>query len=246
MSKAPDFIFYTDGGAELGKSAAAAAIIENTKTAQREHLVCYLGPGTNNEAEIFAGLIAFARLRGMTAGKASIRWVCDSQYVLQSATQYIHNWQKNGWKTSTKQAVKNQGLWRAYLQLASGYSIISEHVRGHTGHPENEACDFATNWVRANASYLDGKKSFEEDIDGTPWLVFDARDWMGELRDDEPTQAVIAQLLEIPSASEVNGDERTHAAIQNKLLEVKSLAKQLGEVTPELKKLLKEIDSFVS
>src|SRR5690606_29088773 len=131
-----------------------------------------------------------AKLKAKGESSSKIHWVCDSQYVLQSATQYIFNWQKNGWKTSTKEPVKNQGLWRAYLHLVKGFKVTPEHVRGHTGHPENEACDLATNWLRVNADLLDERgESFEEEIDGATWLVFDAREWIADFRAGEPSTA---------------------------------------------------------
>ncbi len=65
--------------------------------------------------------------------------VSDSQYVIKGITQWIHNWQKNGWRTSQKKSVENQDLWKELWTLSQSFSQISwQWVAGHAGHPENE------------------------------------------------------------------------------------------------------------
>ena len=43
---------------------------------------------------------------------AGVVMYTDSQYVKQGITAWIHNWKRNGWRTSTKKPVKNAELWR--------------------------------------------------------------------------------------------------------------------------------------
>ena len=36
---------------------------------------------------------------------------------------------------------KNEDLWREYIRVANGHKITAIWVKGHAGHPQNEACD---------------------------------------------------------------------------------------------------------
>jgi ribonuclease HI len=54
---------------------------------------------------------------------------------------WIRNWKKNGWKTASKEPVKNRELWERMLEAAGGHELTFHWVKGHAGHPENERCD---------------------------------------------------------------------------------------------------------
>jgi ribonuclease HI len=69
----------------------------------------------------------------------------DSQYVKNGITQWIHNWKRNGWKTSAKKPVKNADLWQRLDEAAGRHDIEWQWVRGHTGHAENERADALAN-----------------------------------------------------------------------------------------------------
>ncbi len=214
-----DITLYSDGGGQKGSAAAGACILQDSD-GRRVHLAVFLGPGTNNEAEISAGLLGYSFL-SLVGDVTSVRWVCDSEYVLKSACDYIHNWQRNGWRTASKQPVKNQGLWRTFLALRGTIRITSEHVRGHTGHPENEACDTASTWVQQfAASYLDHSEDdfirFEAGghAAGANWLLVDGRPFIESLRSDgeiHPTKEDSFRLAEILSeAGCVSFEESSH------------------------------------
>ena len=196
------------GGGERASNAAAACLVETDST--RIQLVAYLGAATNNEAEIIGGLLAFSLIPLVIDQKSEseIQWYCDSQYVLKSATEYIHNWQRNGWKTASKKPVKNQSLWRAYLTLRGKFSVVAHHVYGHTGHSENEACDSASTWARAEAlSYLaehgDGAMIDELPAYATgSWRLIDARDYLESMRSLEEKEVEKSDALQLQSRLE--------------------------------------------
>ena len=48
---------------------------------------------------------------------------------------------KRGWKTASKQPVKNVDLWKRLLAAAEPHDVRWQWVKGHAGHPENERCD---------------------------------------------------------------------------------------------------------
>jgi ribonuclease HI len=49
--------------------------------------------------------------------------------------------QKKGWRTASKEPVKNRDLWERLLRAIGEHDIDWQWVRGHTGVPENERCD---------------------------------------------------------------------------------------------------------
>lgn len=52
----------------------------------------------------------------------------------------IDGWQRRGWRTSDKQAVKNQNLSQELLAAMGPHKIHWHWVKGHAGHAENERC----------------------------------------------------------------------------------------------------------
>lgn len=251
-----EYFLYSDGGAQLNVRGAGAAVVVDVKTNDRFGAVAFLGACTNNEAEIAGALLGFSLLLHISqlqgeAG-AQIGWTSDSEYVLKSATQYIRNWQRNGWKTADKKSVKNQGLWKAFLLLSEPFSIVPQHVRGHTGHLENEACDSISSWAQEyGASMLETEgEGIVPDV-GTGvvdrWLLLDGRSFLGGLRNDQPTETQKLHLrhrfaeLGINSltthvlgagdgaAKRKNGSNggRCRAQIRSKLEEAQLLAQQL-------------------
>ena len=77
--------------------------------------------------------------------KGQLRTYKIYSYVKDGITTWIHNWKKKGWKTANKKPVKNKDLWVQLDELVSIHSIDWEWVRGHTGHPQNEAADQLAN-----------------------------------------------------------------------------------------------------
>lgn len=72
---------------------------------------------------------------------SKIDFYTDSQYVKNGITTWISSWKKNGWKTSSKQPVKNQDLWLRLDNLNAELLINWCWVKGHAGNKYNEICD---------------------------------------------------------------------------------------------------------
>ena len=96
---------------------------------------------TNNIMELTAVIKALELLKN----SSTLQITTDSTYVKDGITKWIHNWKVKGWKTANKKPVKNKDLWEELDQLVSKHSIDWQWVRGHTGHPENEAADQLAN-----------------------------------------------------------------------------------------------------
>ena len=58
-----------------------------------------------------------------------------------------------GWKRK-----KNHDLWAELDRLAAFHQINWQWVRGHNGHPENEACDALAQRAASVASSLGGSR----------------------------------------------------------------------------------------
>jgi len=92
---------------------------------------------TNNQMEL-TGVI-----KGLKALKepCEVEIISDSKYVVQGINEWLDNWIKNNWKTSTKKPVKNLDLWQEYVTISKPHKITAVWVKGHNGHIENERCD---------------------------------------------------------------------------------------------------------
>lgn len=92
---------------------------------------------TNNRMELTAvieGLRALIRPCRVTIST-------DSKYVMDGITRWISGWQKNGWKTSSKQPVRNVELWHDLLDALAPHQVEWVWVKGHSGHPDNDRAD---------------------------------------------------------------------------------------------------------
>jgi ribonuclease HI len=54
---------------------------------------------------------------------------------------WLFNWKRNGWRTKSKQPVKNEDLWRALDSSVSKHKVEWHWLKGHAGHAGNERCD---------------------------------------------------------------------------------------------------------
>jgi ribonuclease HI len=127
---------YTDGACSgnPGPGGWGAILRFNGRD---DELFGYDPATTNNRMELM-GVIA--ALRSLTR-EVPVRVHTDSQYVQKGMSEWIHGWKRRGWKTASKEPVKNEDLWRALDTLAAGRAIEWLWVKGHAGHPENERAD---------------------------------------------------------------------------------------------------------
>lgn len=96
---------------------------------------------TNNRMELMAAIMA---LEALTA-PCQVVLTTDSRYVMDGITKWVVNWKKRGWKTASKQPVKNADLWRRLDAAREKHTIEWQWVKGHSGHPENDKADALAN-----------------------------------------------------------------------------------------------------
>jgi isochorismate pyruvate lyase len=143
VKDAPDVILYTDGACSGNPGPGGwAAILEHPGTKQVRKLSGGEPDTTNNRMELTAVIEGLRALK--TEKRLRVRLVSDSEYVIHGLTQWIDGWIANAWRRGKKAGsppVKNVDLWQALHALTEQHDMTYEHVRGHSGHSENEECD---------------------------------------------------------------------------------------------------------
>lgn len=129
---------YTDGSC-LGNPgpggwAALLSYKGNEKMLQGQSIET-----TNNRMELTAVIEALNAINE----NCHIELFTDSKYVMDGAEKWMNNWKKKNWMRSKKEAVKNVDLWQALDQAMQRHDINWHWVKGHSGHPQNEAVDTA-------------------------------------------------------------------------------------------------------
>jgi ribonuclease HI len=139
MPSEPEIILYTDGACSGNPGPGGWAYILRHPATEKVKKGSGGDPHTtNNRMELTAAI------RGLQALKPGQRWrvrlVSDSEYVIRGLTEWIEKWIAKGWRRG-KKPVMNEDLWKELYELTRQFDMSYEHVRGHTGHPENEECD---------------------------------------------------------------------------------------------------------
>jgi ribonuclease HI len=96
---------------------------------------------TNNRMELMAAIHGLGALKR----RCLVKLYTDSRYVMQGATEWLPNWKARGWRTASREPVKNQDLWEQLDEVAARQDIKWHWVRGHSGHEGNEYVDQLAN-----------------------------------------------------------------------------------------------------
>lgn len=100
--------------------------------------------GTNNQGELQAVL---ELLRATAGTDEKLLIMCDSRYVIDSVTKWMPGWKRRGWRKADGSPVLNRELLEGIDEAMRGRDVEFSWVKGHAGHPLNEAAD-----ERANAA----------------------------------------------------------------------------------------------
>lgn len=131
---------YTDGACSGNPGPGGwAYVLRDGPTGQEREDSGGQPDTTNNQMELTAVI------KGLEALKRPciVDLYSDSQYVLQGLETWMQGWKKNNWRKGKggKDPIKNLELWKRLDELSALHRIRFHHVRGHSGHPENERCD---------------------------------------------------------------------------------------------------------
>lgn len=94
---------------------------------------------TNNQGELMAVIDLLQATAHLPHEPLVI--VCDSQYVINSVTQWMPGWKRRGWRKSDGKPVLNRELLEKLDRAVQGRQVKFEWVKGHAGHPLNEEAD---------------------------------------------------------------------------------------------------------
>jgi ribonuclease HI len=143
MSQPMMWIAYTDGAcapSNPGPAGWGAVVIAPEGGGESDHFG-FIGPGTNQIAELTAAIEGLSRV----PPGAAVQLVSDSQYVLKGLTEWRAGWERKGWKNSKGEPVANQGLWKKLFALADARRVTVRWVKGHNGDRCNEKADALAN-----------------------------------------------------------------------------------------------------
>ena len=138
--------FYTDGAfsskTEMGGWAAVCVEDGNVIDIQSG----YEPYSTNNRMELTAFLSALENADTIETGNTKVTIYTDSAYIANCFNQnWYVKWMSNGWRTSDKQDVKNQDLWRRivalYIKLKERLDLSIVKVKSHSDNPWNNYAD---------------------------------------------------------------------------------------------------------
>ena len=128
---------YTDGACSGNPGPGGWGVVLLYQ-GNRKELSGYQPETTNNRMELFAAI------QGLSALKESciVNLYSDSSYLINAFEKHwIDNWQRNGCKTSTKQPVENQDLWKLLLIHVRKHQVRFIKVKGHSDNVNNNRCD---------------------------------------------------------------------------------------------------------
>ena len=117
---------YTDGACSgnPGPGGWGYVIVENGKLQSSKGSESQT---TNNRMELTAAIKALENARK----DESLYLYTDSTYLQKGITEWIVNWKKNNWITSSKKPVSNKDLWIKIDQLNLELDIEWKWVKAH-------------------------------------------------------------------------------------------------------------------
>jgi ribonuclease HI len=132
---------YTDGACSGNPGPGGWGVLLTYGDHTRELCGGEASPTTNNRMELMAAIQALESLKR----RSSVRLHTDSSYVRNGVTSWLPSWKRNGWRTASKQPVKNEDLWRRLDAAAAQHDVQWLWVKGHAGNPGNERADALAN-----------------------------------------------------------------------------------------------------
>lgn len=93
---------------------------------------------TNNRMELTAIIKALEALKE----PCEVRVYSDSQYAVDAIMKgWLTYWMSHGWRTKSKDDVKNVDLWEKLVDLMSKHQVTFIKVKGHSDNENNNRCD---------------------------------------------------------------------------------------------------------
>jgi ribonuclease HI len=137
----PEVQLFADGACSGNPGPGGwAFILRHVKSGKEREASGGERESTNNRMELTAVIRGLETL----TRPAAVELVTDSIYVGKGLTEWLPKWKANGWRRRENgrwAEVKNEDLWRRLDELLARHRLSFTHIRGHSGHAENERCD---------------------------------------------------------------------------------------------------------
>ncbi len=138
---------YTDGACSGNPGPGGWGAVLTNRGKTRELSGGEAAPTTNNRMELMAAIQALEALTRHSV----VSLHTDSSYLRNGITSWLPSWKRNGWRTASRQPVKNEDLWRRLDAAAARHDVRWLWVKGHAGNPGNERADALANRGMAQA-----------------------------------------------------------------------------------------------
>ena len=189
---------------------------------------------SNNRGELTALL---ELLKATAPTNEELHVLADSQYVINSVTKWIAGWKANGWRKADKKPVVNVDLMQAIDKAITGRKVSFEWVRGHSGHPLNEAAD---DKARAAARAYQHHSSVES---GPGWTRGENKGTTttapGSAQGSKPASKAASQPNEkqVKTSANTSGEAKTMSSqqkIANAQQSIAALQQQIAQTQREI------------
>ncbi|MCX7924152.1 MAG: ribonuclease HI [Clostridia bacterium] len=131
---------FTDGACSgnPGPGGWAAIILLPN---DRQQITGFEEETTNNRMELKAAVESLKL--ALSLGQKKVDIYSDSAYVVNAVkNKWLKKWGENGWKTVSREDVKNKDLWLQLVNLLEKSRDINFiKIKGHSGDKHNEAVD---------------------------------------------------------------------------------------------------------
>lgn len=130
-------LIYTDGACSGNPGEGGWGAILRYGEREKE-FSGYEAETTNNRMELKAAIEGLKALKE----PCDVELYSDSAYLINAFERnWLDNWKANGWKTKSKEEVKNIELWKELNFLCSIHNISWIKVKGHSDNEYNNHCD---------------------------------------------------------------------------------------------------------
>lgn len=139
----PLVVVYADesclGNGREGENPGGAGVLveipQRGKLVRRDLWVSE--PATTNNRMALRSVIECFSALGRKGSSLRVIFTTDSRYIVDGMTEWVHSWEKRGWRRRTGE-IENLELWHTAVRAVGTQWVQWRWVRGHAGHPQNE------------------------------------------------------------------------------------------------------------
>ena len=132
-------VFYTDGSAHPNPGPGGfGVVIVDPKGEVIETYAKHCDNTTNNAEEMKA--ILYAAYRARLAGESAVIY-SDSAYAINTFSNWMYNWERNGWVKGDGKVPENLEIVKAFFDISKIIEVTFVKVKGHSKNPFNELAD---------------------------------------------------------------------------------------------------------